>query len=378
VDPRKKLKILMVVSLFPPYSGGTERQAHMLARGLSQKGHNICVLTRRHRSLPGYEEMDGIKVYRQIRTVDMRYFFGLSYVLSTLFFLCRFRKRYELIHCHQAHGLHTLVALMVKNVLHKKVIVKVASSGATSDFIRLKRSLLSHLHLRYLKHADRIISVCRESSEEILRSGFSKKTLAEIPNAVDIALFAPVVRASRDAPRLTFVGRLSPEKGVDTLLAATKLLVTRGFDVRLHIAGRGPEEKRLKNQTFRENLGPSVVFQGETDNVGELLARTDIFVLPSFSEGLSGALLEAMASGLPVVATAVGGTKDVVVDHQNGLLVPPGSADTMAKAIAELLDNEDLAARLGQRARETVEQGFSLELMIARYIETYGDTVREG
>jgi glycosyltransferase involved in cell wall biosynthesis len=315
--------------------------------------------------------MDGIKVYRHIRTVNMRYLFGLLYMASTLLFLYRLRHQYQLIHCHQAHSLHALVALILKKPLGKKVIVKVASSGLTSDFVSLKRSLLKGPHLRYLRSADQVISVCRESTQEILGYGFSRNILAEIPNGVDIAALTPAPLNRGTTARLTFVGRLSPEKGIHVLLQAVKILVERGSRVQLTIVGGGPEEGRLKEYALRRGLGSSTVFYGETAEVDKVLMATDAFILPSLSEGLSSALLEAMACGLPVVATAVGGTRDVLIDHENGLLVPPGDADKMAGAIGEIIHSRELATHLGRRARETVEREFSLEAVISRYTEIY-------
>jgi glycosyltransferase involved in cell wall biosynthesis len=167
------------------------------------------------------------------------------------------------------------------------------------------------------------------------------------------------------------VGRLSPEKGIHVLLQAVKILVERGSRLQLTIVGGGPEEGRLKEFALRCGLGSSTVFHGETDEVDKILVATDAFILPSLSEGLSSALLEAMACGLPVVATAVGGTRDILTDHENGLLVPPGDADKMAGAIGEIIHTPELATQLGRKARETVEREFSLEAVISRYTEVY-------
>ena len=184
------------------------------------------------------------------------------------------------------------------------------------------------------------------------------KKIVVIPNGVDLERFRGVQPASTAAlelpgpgPILGSVGRLSPKKGQATLLEAAALVLRRRPDVTFVLVGDGPQRAELGAHAERLGLDGRLRFLGLVEDPIPLLPRMDIFVLPSHMEGMSNALLEAMAAGRPVVATNVGGNAEVVQDGVTGLLVPPRDPQRLAEALLTLLDDPARAAAMGAAGR---------------------------
>jgi len=362
----------MIISQFYPLLGGAEVQAQQLASGLRERGIKVCVLTRRLKGLPRYEVIGRIPVYREIRTIELGILWGIGYIVSVFIFLYKKRKDYDIIHCHIVQGFHTIVALFFKYIFKKKVIVKMSSSGETSDLKVLKEGKFGRLFLRWIRNVDIIISVCKKASLEILRNGFSKDMLVEIPNGVDTDRFSKSdSKDKNDIRNITYIGRLDSYKGIDYLLNGFKHLLSEVDDVRLTIIGNGPDEIILKNMAKDLAIQDRVTFKGREEDILSEFYDTDIFVLPSLSEGMSNVILEAMACGLPVVATSVGGNGDLIRDRYNGILIPPRDSIRLSAVLLELLEDEELAQRLGKEARKTVEENYSMGHIIDKYIKLY-------
>jgi len=190
-----------------------------------------------------------------------------------------------------------------------------------------------------------------------------------VPNGVDLKRFAPrspsaALRAALavplSAPVAVSVGRHVPEKGYRHLVDAAALIERTKPGVHWILVGDGELRSGLEAQARRLGLAPGVHFTGARDDVADVLALADVFVLPSESEGFGRVLVEAMAMGRPVVATAVGGIPDVVVDGATGLLVEPADPAALADAVRALLDDPARAARLGAAGRARAESTFSL------------------
>ncbi|MBL8798967.1 MAG: glycosyltransferase [Planctomycetia bacterium] len=190
-------------------------------------------------------------------------------------------------------------------------------------------------------------------------------------NGIDLERFPPRATQGKTGCRVIHVARLSPVKDQATLLRAARLVADRHTEFRLDIVGGGPCEADLKQLHAQLDLGERVRFLGYRADVGLLLRQADVFVLPSLTEGVSLTLLEAMASSLPIVATAVGGNGEVVVPEETGLLVPPQSPAALAAALLEMLKNPERARRMGQRGRQRVEQLFDIRGVVRRYESLY-------
>lgn len=209
------------------------------------------------------------------------------------------------------------------------------------------------------------------------RTGIEDFRVQVIQNGIDIEKFHPArdkgVESSDRLTRIGIVARLVPVKNHDLLLRAFKKLKEKesGAATSLTIVGDGPLRADLEKLASQLGLMNFIEFMGSRRDVPEILRDLDIFVLSSKSEGFSLTLLEAMASGLPVVSTDVGGNREIVVDSQTGFLVPPDNIDLFAKKLGRLTVDRALARQMGREGRKRVEEMFSLRRMVARYEKAY-------
>ncbi len=178
-------------------------------------------------------------------------------------------------------------------------------------------------------------------------------------------------RLDEAAPLIIAVARLSYEKGLDTLVKAAGLLVRRHPSATVAIVGDGPMRDELTDMIDSGGLTGRVRLAGFRTDVPEILAAADVFCLPSLMEGMPNALLEACATGLPVVATRVGGVPELVVADETGLLVPPGRGEALADAIDRILVDRSLATQLGRNARRRIEDEFSVGVVARKYGALY-------
>lgn len=218
--------------------------------------------------------------------------------------------------------------------------------------------------------------------------GLPSQKIRVIPNGVDMELYArlpdkTVARPQFDLPRdgllIGAVGRLHPVKNFDLLIRAFASLIPAFPQASLILIGDGPLRQELTRLAEELGLvqGRDIYFLGDQRAIPILLSTLDIFTLPSRYEGMPNAVLEAMASGLPVLSTASGGTLEIIQDNINGLLVPPGNLPALKEALIRLLSDQDLRLRLGKAARERVQQHFSLENTINLTSHLYEEMLQE-
>lgn len=248
------------------------------------------------------------------------------------------------------------------------------------------RSALTLLLDRLLKNSDDLlISECDSSRDYLVkRLGYSPDKVRTVYNGVDIAQW-PVSKVERHEKRLGLrlgkddilvgsVGRLDAQKAQGVLVEAVARLKNR-HPVKCVIIGDGPKRASLEAQVRRRGLEKHVWLLGERDDVTAWLSSFDLFALPSLWEGLPNALLEAMAMGLPVVASAVDGVGEVVKDDENGLLVHPKDPGLLADKLAALAGDPQARARLGGAAKRTIAERFTLLRMIADYEAAYSEVL---
>ncbi len=219
--------------------------------------------------------------------------------------------------------------------------------------------------------ADRVVCVSHDAARISCSEGIDSGKIVTIWNGIDVARFGYL--GPRDGGSAVMVGRLSAEKDVATLIQAASIVVREYPAFRLEIAGDGPCIADLRCLVDELGLGDQVRFLGEVRDIPNLLARASLFVLPSLTEGISLTLLEAMARGLPVVTTRVGGNPEVVDEGRTGLLVPERSPAELAGAILRLLRDPEMGRRMGLEGRHRVEQCFDVRRMVAEYERLYLD-----
>jgi glycosyltransferase involved in cell wall biosynthesis len=231
-----------------------------------------------------------------------------------------------------------------------------------------------------LPHYERVICVSDDLHERCLRCGVPRDRCVLIENAVDTQDFTRSVALEEAKRRLEIpasrvvlgaIGRLSAEKGFDLLIRAACRLLDRGRDIALLIAGDGGERGRLESLIAGTGRGDRIRLLGYRPDTLALYQAMDVLVLSSFREGLPNVLLEAMAVGVPVVATRVAGVPRLIEDGVNGLLVDAGNVDQLAGAVDRLIRDEELRRRLAHAGCATVKAGYSFEARMRKIVRLY-------
>jgi glycosyltransferase involved in cell wall biosynthesis len=242
---------------------------------------------------------------------------------------------------------------------------------------------------RVARLADVVVAVSGSHLDQLRNAGVTADALRVIPNGVDSGHFRPDRRSDRPAilTRLGFesfrepilvgaAGNLRPVKGYDVLLEAASLALRRVPQLRFAIWGEGPARPALEAAVSRLGLAGRLVFPGRIPDPAASLAACDLFVQPSRSESFGLAAAEAMACGVPVIASAVGGLTDLIEDGITGLLTAPDSPAGLATSIAYLADDPGLRNRMGAAARERIVNRFTLETMVQSYKVLYENLMR--
>lgn len=375
------LRILMITHGYAPRIGGAERQVGALASRLRIQGLDVQVLTRRLPDTAAYEVLDGVPIHR-LPAPGPKAIASLAFTLACLRRIRQLKP--DLIHAHELISPST-TALLAKALYGVPILVTVHGSGQSSEIYRLRGRMLGKLRLKLIcKHMDAFVVISQKIAAELDEENVPAERRVHIPNGVDTAHFTPVpasvkrtMRASlglpADAVIVVYVGRLAPEKNVAQLLEIWPRLHARVPQAMLVIVGGGPLEADLRQQAAE-----SVLFAGLRHDVQPYLSAADVFVLPSRAEGLSVALLEAMSSGLGVVATAVGGTPEVITDGETGRLVRPGDGPALEQALLEVLQDATLRDRLGQNARRLMQAGYDINQISQRLSTLYRYLITKG
>ncbi len=216
------------------------------------------------------------------------------------------------------------------------------------------------------------MAISQAIRDELSQAGYDPARVVDIPNGVPVPA-APWSRREgwQDAPRAVFVGRLAPEKNLETLVRAWPIVRRTFPQARLTLVGEGPERSRLESLIAALGLSDAIELPGAMADPTAMLRSCDLFVLPSREEGMSIALLEAMALGMPLVATAIPGNRRLVADREHGRLVPPGDVEELARTICEQWGNFDRAIEMGRAARSLVEREYSITAVARRHLELF-------
>ncbi len=255
------------------------------------------------------------------------------------------------------------------------VLVVSISHGWTAATLKVRfYEAIDRLVLRWL---DAVVCVSEGQAVKVRQSGVPPERVVVIRNAIDPTTFAhpdPTARKELETlfeytPRriVGAAGRLSPEKGFDQLIDAAALVTRTAPDAGFVLFGDGPLREALSRRVIERGLTGRFVLAGFRADVGRFLPHLDLGVLSSFSEGLPVILLEIMAAGVPVVATAVGGTPEVIEEGVSGYLVPAGSPEVLARRVLEVLADEAVRREMGQRGRQRVRAEFTFEAQSALY-----------
>lgn len=339
-------------------SGGVERAlSEIYPRLTAGTGAEIRLITLASKQLPREEECGGVRLTRA-RRLPLEALTGAQVSASADVWMTAMRtaRRFQpdIIHAHTLFYHTSLVAAAVAR--RNRVPLMLTLHLGALDALPQPYRAMSQLYERtvgrtLLSAAARIVCVSDDVRQHARALGAEDAKLVVVPNGVDTARFAPRYRVPDHVPTVLCVGRLIFNKGPHYLLDAAAAVRAHGIPFRLVFAGDGPMEQTLRQQAERLNLHDAVEFRGRCDNVAALLGEADVFVRPSLTEGMSLAVLEAMAAGLPVVASDVSGTRQLIQHERDGIITAPGSVADLVRALTLLLPDAELRARLGANAR---------------------------
>jgi glycogen(starch) synthase len=387
---RTRIRVLRQCSVFepPPTAlvgrgvkfdpiGGMQNHTAELTRALDRRGVVQTVLTTRPPTAPRFQRLgDHARVIRlglPIRRFRQLYGPQAAIIAPIL------AARADVVHVHLGEDLAVLPTGAAAAKLHRLPLVLTVHTSlhhtlAVSDLRSAVLKTLGGQIERWGEHsAEAVLVITPRLSKLLISDGAAENRIHVIPPGVNPSLFEgpfedPFSGVGR--PRVLFVGRLAPQKGVDTLVAAAGLLKDPCAQVLL--VGDGPERKALERETERLGVGDRLHFVGFVthDRLPAAMAHADVLVLPSLYEELGTVLLEAMQAGLPIVASETGGIPDVIEDGVNGLLVPPGDPEALARGIDRILSDGDLARRLSEGAQERGKD-YDWEVLAERVLRVY-------
>lgn len=374
----RPLAVLMAVPLYPPpVVGGLEKQAHELAVHLVARGHRVLAISGRITAAQGaVEQVDGVEVHR-IGGATKGASRWLGSPLATWARLRRLVAQVDVVHVHVFSGFGLFFILLAR--MHRKpVLVKLPNVG-DSGLPGLARQRLGQLRLWLFGRADAVVAMTLQSLQELDAIGFPRNRVLTTPNGIRLTPRPSVRGLGNDGCRLVMVGRLQEQKGIPDLLTALKILpapvATAGWQ--LDLVGDGPLRADIERQIVAMGLQDRVRVVGHQEDVGRALAGCDAFVLPSYREGNSNAILEAMRAGLPVVSTRVGGTPMLVGAAGAALLHEPGDVQALADRLAQVITQPALRREMGAAMRERVEAYFDMRVVVVTYERAYENLARQ-
>ena len=377
------IRVAIFASSFHPHLGGVEELVAQLARRFNERGHPTIVVTNRWpRDLPESEVISDVRVFRfPLRTPDSGLRSWLSY-LGTTWGVSRkierlmVAEKVSLLHV-QCVGPNGLYALRVSKRLGLPLVVT-TQGEITMDAGRLyQRSRFANTYLRRLcKRAVVVTAVSHKTADDLTAQiGTRPSDLMVISNGADVAEFSGASARTHFHPYISAAGRLVPQKGFDILVRSYGRSGLIGLD--LLIAGDGPDRQRLEKLIVDLNLAEQVHLLGRLDHkaLAELHTGAEFFVLPSITdEGFPLACVEALASGLPVVATRSGGVEELVEDGVHGLLIDMRDEEGLSEALRRLSSDPELRTRMSINARTRAEK-FDWELIASEYLDLFVETV---
>jgi len=368
------MKIIQVCPRYSPQIGGVETHVKELSKKLVEKGFEVEIYsTDPQNKKLSVKFVDGVKI-----SICRSFAPNESYYFSPTLYNLLKKARYDVIHAHSYHAFPLLISALANGKRKPFVTTFHYYGHGYSAF----RSML-HMPYKFFGHyivnsAKRIICVSQHE-KKIIESQFpiaSQKTIY-IPNGVNYRKFAkskPIL--DEDGFKILYAGRLSPEKNLRTLLFAYKELQEKIKGTKLIIVGRGPALLYLKKLSERLSLR-NVIWTGGVphESIAGYYKSADVFVLPSKKEVQCISVLEAMASGLPVVLPYYDGVKGILFNEENGLFFNNNDNHDLFEKLMRLNYDENLRKKMGKMAQENIKKNFAWSTLIKKYIELFHEVM---
>lgn len=380
------LRLVLLTRRFWPLVGGAEAVMANLASEFMHRGAGVTILTARWESHWPTE-----LVHREVPVVRLpnppqRGWGTLRYMRAVGRWLRAHQERFDLVYVSMLkHDAYAAIGALRSTGI--PVVVRAEGSGTLGDCGWHATARFGNRIRVRCQAAAASVAPSEIIADEIRAAGFPADRVHFIPNGVAIpdprapqkrlAARAALVEVNEDlathddAPLVVYTGRLQAAKGLFELIRAWPPVVARWPTARLWLIGEGPDREELFETVLDLQLRESVRLPGAFDEVGEVLQAADLFVLPSYEEGMSMSLLEAMAAGVPVVATDIPGNRQLLTHEQHGLLVPPRDPRALTQAITRQLQQTVLSAAYAEAARRRVASDFSLQRTVERHDELF-------
>lgn len=374
----QKMKIALITGEFPPKWGGIGSHCYNLANTLADFGHEIHVVTRKIR---GDNPLLNKNIFLHlVKYIPLPVIFTKSTGENCIKY---FIKNIEADVVHLQYQMISVPEKYFKKI--EKPTVSTFHGSWKGEREALKHASLKEMNIndfavKYIssyfqkyeligiENSDEKISITNFSVNELCSytKGISADDFHVIPNGVDTDTFSPGNREiDGDKIKILFVGRFAGRKGIYDLLKAFEIVNERRKDVELYLVGRGSLDIKMKNVRIFEGI--------PVKDLVTMYANSDIFVLPSYYEAQGIVLLEAMASGLPCVATNVGGIPETVIDGSNGILVEPRNPQKLAEALLMLIEDEKLRRKYGEEGRKRAVEHYDWKIIAKRTEKIYSN-----
>lgn len=366
----------MLISSFHPLVGGAERQAQRLSKKLIEKGNDVTVLTRWHEGLLAKEKIEGINVVR-FKVSKNSKLAPLIYLIKVLKYVRENKANIDIVHAH-ALSAPGISAAFISKFFKIPSIAKIAGGGGKDgcEIVRMRKSgKIGEMKVDFLKkHLDLFIAISKSIEKDLLDSEIEQNKIVFLPNGIDFNNFYSNNASPNEIFKFVYIGRLEKIKGIDVLLSAWEAL-SDDFKQRnqLVIAGEGKERILLKG-IQKDNIK----YIGKQNDILSLLNSSDVFLLPSRYEGISNALLEAMATERIIIASNVGGNIDLINNNNNGLLFESENVNDLIDKITYVSENRERLTKMKKEARNTLKDNYDLQKNVNRYIEIYSRLANPG
>lgn len=364
----KKIGILYIIDSLSV--GGAEKLVLKLANNIDHQRFEVyvcCLKVLRGNAIAN----DFTKLSAPIHVVNHKYLYDPRMFLD----VAQFIRKYDIdiIHTHLIYS--DIIGRISGSIMRRPVISTLHNVPQAYDQDRFDRRLLGRMTARYL--AQMLVPVAARLGELFVQEwGIPEDRIQPIYPGVGMEDYIgiPAQRSQREGyngPVITTVGRLTPQKAQHHLLDAAKIVLEQCPAARFMIVGQGHLHSQLVAQAETLGIADRVTFAGVRHDIPNVLAESDIFVLSSLWEGLPATAIEAMAAACPVVLTDVGSNKELAKSGVHGLIVPPSDVPALAKALIELLKNEERRVAMGLAGRERVQQEFSIAALARQHEALY-------
>ena len=382
--------VLMVTGAYWPELSGGGLQCRTMIEALRDRYRFRVLTTCTDVRLPRESEIDGIPVERAYIDIGRRST-KLAAAFRTFEYFRRHHEQFDIVHLHGFSQKSVLIVIL-SMLLGKKIALTIHTADHDEASGVKRRGRLAYWAYR---QADLYVAISSRIAHNYLAAGLPKTKLRLVPNGLDVSRFHPASRAEREAARaelgslspdlfwILFVGFFSREKGPDVLFDAWLRMQGSAPPSGLLFVGATDSEYQEVDKTLaaeiaaraeQSGLASRIRFTGPIDRVERAYHAADLFVMPSTREAFGMVLVEAMASALPVVASAIKGVTDEIVTHgQTGVLVPPGDHAALAEAMRGMLMDSGGRAAMGAHAREAVISSYSIEVARDRWRQIYRD-----